>query len=136
MSTDKQLSSMTAEVRAKPEHHKFLIGRNGSNVQSIRDKTGARIIFPDEKDSDREVIHILGTKEAVAAAKAELESRIKGLVSFYFSVSFLGSLYLAMMKHCSPRCGQKQDSSLGMRPVDGGRPKRRNTVRLNSFTCS
>ena len=90
MSTDKQLSSMTAEVRAKPEHHKFLIGRNGSNVQSIRDKTGARIIFPDEKDTDKELIHILGTKEAVAAAKVELESRIKGLVSsnsICFSVS-------------------------------------------------
>ena len=81
MSNDKQLSSMTAEVRAKPEHHKFLIGRSGVNVQSIRDKTGARIIFPGEKDKDRELITILGTKDAVAAAKTELETRIKGLVS-------------------------------------------------------
>eukprot|EP00095_Tigriopus_kingsejongensis_P007750 snap_masked-scaffold815_size93432-processed-gene-0.6 protein:Tk07750 transcript:snap_masked-scaffold815_size93432-processed-gene-0.6-mRNA-1 annotation:"Vigilin" len=79
MANEKQLSSMSAEVRAKPEHHKFLIGRNGANVQSIRDKTGARIIFPNEKDTDREMITILGTKEAVAAAKLELEARIKGL---------------------------------------------------------
>ena len=65
--------------RAKPEHHKFLIGRNGVNIQSVRDKTGARIIFPSEKDEDREIITILGTKESVASAKIELESRIKDL---------------------------------------------------------
>ena len=29
LSNEKQLSSLTAEVRAKPEHHKFLIGRQG-----------------------------------------------------------------------------------------------------------
>ena len=74
---------MTAEVRAKPEHHKFLIGRQGANIQSVRDKTGARIIFPNEKDKDRDVITILGTKEAVAQAKKELESRIKDLVSTF-----------------------------------------------------
>ena len=81
LANEKQLSSMTCEVRAKPEHHKFLIGRHGSNVQAIRDKTGARIIFPGEKDKDREVITIVGTKDAVAAAKVELENKIKGLVS-------------------------------------------------------
>lgn len=83
MANLKTLSSITAEVRAKPEHHKFLIGRNGANVQSIRNKTGARIVFPaggdQETDKDREVIVILGTKEAVEAAKIELENRIKGL---------------------------------------------------------
>ncbi len=80
MANEKQLSNMSAEVRARPEHHKFLIGRHGANVQAIRDQTGARIIFPGDKDQDREIITILGTKEAVAAAKAELEGRIKGLV--------------------------------------------------------
>jgi len=79
LSSEKQLSSCSAEVRAKPEHHKFLIGRQGANIQSVRDKTGARIIFPSEKDNDREAITILGTKEAVAQAKIELEARIKDL---------------------------------------------------------
>jgi len=79
LSNEKQLSSCTAEVRAKPEHHKFLIGRQGANIQSVRDKTGARIIFPSEKDTDREAITILGTKEAVAQAKKELEARVKDL---------------------------------------------------------
>jgi predicted RNA-binding protein YlqC (UPF0109 family) len=79
LSNERQLNSLSATIRAKPEHHKFLIGRNGVNIQSVRDKTGARIIFPSEKDEDREVITILGTKESVAAAKIELESRIKDL---------------------------------------------------------
>jgi len=79
LSTEKQLTSVTAEVRAKPEHHKFLIGVKGANIKSVREETGARIIFPTEKDTDREAITILGTKEAVAQAKKELEVRIKAL---------------------------------------------------------
>merc|ERR1719211_928637 len=79
LSTERQLNSISATIRAKPEHHKFLIGRNGVNIQSVRDKTGARIIFPSEKDEDREIITILGTKESVASAKIELESRIRDL---------------------------------------------------------
>jgi len=79
LSNERQLNSVSATIRAKPEHHKFLIGRQGVNIQSVRDKTGARIIFPSEKDEDREVITILGTKDSVAAAKKELESRIKDL---------------------------------------------------------
>ena len=57
MSTERQLNSSSATIRAKPEHHKFLIGRQGANIQQVRDQTGARIIFPNEKDDDREVIH-------------------------------------------------------------------------------
>ena len=60
MSTERQLNSSSATIRAKPEHHKFLIGRQGANIQQVRDQTGARIIFPNEKDDDREVITILG----------------------------------------------------------------------------
>merc|ERR1712223_1909307 len=79
MSTERQLNSSQATIKAKPEHHKFLIGRQGVNIQTVRDKTGARIIFPSEKDVDREVITILGSKEAVEAAKKELETRIRDL---------------------------------------------------------
>ena len=84
MANEKQLSSCVTEVRAKPEHHKFLIGRQGANIKSVRDNTGARIIFPGENDTDREVIVIMGTKESVALAKKELEARIKDLVSLCY----------------------------------------------------
>lgn len=47
----------------------------------VRDKTGARIIFPNENDEDRDTIMIIGRKEQVEAAKKELNDIIKDLVS-------------------------------------------------------
>ncbi|XP_056647638.1 vigilin [Diorhabda sublineata] len=79
LANEKQLASYSAEVRAKPQHHKFLIGKNGANIKKIRDSTGARIIFPSDTDEDREVITIIGKKEAVEEAKAALESKIKNV---------------------------------------------------------
>ncbi|KAG5317065.1 VIGLN protein, partial [Acromyrmex heyeri] len=77
LSNEKQLSSFSAEVRAKVQHHKFLIGKNGANIKKIRESTGARIMFPTEEDQDKEVITIMGKKEAVEKAKADLETTIK-----------------------------------------------------------
>jgi polyribonucleotide nucleotidyltransferase len=79
LSDEKQLSGISVEVKAKPQHHKFLIGRAGCHIQKIRDETGARIIFPGPNDVDRESITIIGTKEAVAKAKVELEARVTDL---------------------------------------------------------
>merc|ERR1719187_2545958 len=79
LSDEKQLSGHSVEIKAKPEHHKFLIGRQGINIQKIRNETGARIIFPGSEDTDRESIVIIGTKESVAKAKVDLEARIKDL---------------------------------------------------------
>lgn len=69
------------QVRAKAQHHKFLIGKNGANIKKIRDSTGARIVFPSNNDEDREIITIIGKKEAVEEAKAQLEAYIKEIVS-------------------------------------------------------
>jgi len=74
LTTERQLSSYTAEVHAKPQHHKFLIGKNGANIKKIRDQTGARIVFPTDKDENKEVITITGKQKA-----AELEATIKGI---------------------------------------------------------
>merc|ERR1719233_507199 len=79
LSDEKQLSSHSAEVKAKPEHHKFLIGRQGINIQKIRNETGARIIFPSSDDADRESITIIGTQESVGKAKSDLLLKIKEL---------------------------------------------------------
>ena len=42
MSEEKQLSGVTMEIRAKPQHHKFLVGKAGIHIQQIKDDTGAR----------------------------------------------------------------------------------------------
>ena len=48
----------------------------------VRDSTGARIIFPHNEDADQELITIIGTKEAAAKAKKEIELLVKELVRF------------------------------------------------------
>ncbi|KAG5895971.1 hypothetical protein JTB14_027971 [Gonioctena quinquepunctata] len=79
LANERQLASYSVEVRAKSQHHKFLIGKNGANIKKIRDSTGARIVFPSNTDEDREVITIIGKKEAVEEAKAALEATIKDI---------------------------------------------------------
>lgn len=73
-------NSFTAELTAKPEHHRFLIGKNGANIRKVRESTGARIIFPTRQDENKELITIIGKKDAVEKAKKELETKIKDLV--------------------------------------------------------
>ncbi|MCJ8729661.1 hypothetical protein PDJAM_G00109000 [Pangasius djambal] len=79
LAEEKQTKSHTAELRAKPEYHKFLIGKGGGNIRKVRDSTGARIIFPTPEDKDQELITVIGTEEAVAEAQKELEALIKSL---------------------------------------------------------
>lgn len=75
-----QVNNYTAELQAKPEYHKFLIGRGGANIRRVRDRTGARIIFPSPDDTEQELITIVGKEEAVRQAQKELESLVKNLV--------------------------------------------------------
>ncbi|KAL7397222.1 hypothetical protein ABVT39_018724 [Epinephelus coioides] len=79
LAEEKQTKSHTAELRAKPEYHKFLIGKGGGNIRKVRDTTGARIIFPTAEDKDQELITVVGTEEAVRDAQKELEELIKSL---------------------------------------------------------
>ncbi|CAG9585451.1 unnamed protein product [Danaus chrysippus] len=74
--SERELTSHTAHVRAKPEHHKFLIGKNGANIKKIREQTGARIIFPTEKDEDKEAIFIIGREAQVEEARKQLEAAV------------------------------------------------------------
>ncbi|XP_045484905.1 vigilin [Pieris rapae] len=74
--SERELTSHTATVRAKSEHHKFLIGKSGANIKKIRELTGARIIFPTEKDEDKEAIFIIGREDQVEAARKQLETAV------------------------------------------------------------
>uniref|UniRef100_A0A182PN90 K Homology domain-containing protein n=1 Tax=Anopheles epiroticus TaxID=199890 RepID=A0A182PN90_9DIPT len=79
LASEIEMSSYSVQIRAKPQHHKFLIGKNGASIKKIRDKTGARVIFPGVNDQDNEAITIIGKKENVEDAKAELEAIIKNI---------------------------------------------------------
>lgn len=62
----------------------------------MREKTGARVIFPSSEDTDQETIVIIVKKESVDEAKKELESLIKNLVGFKID---LNSYFLKSRKH-------------------------------------
>ncbi|CAM4721563.1 unnamed protein product [Lepidochelys kempii] len=79
LAEEKQTKSYTVDLRAKPEYHKFLIGKGGGNIRKVRDNTGARIIFPTSEDKDQELITIMGTEGAVKEAQKELEALIQNL---------------------------------------------------------
>ncbi|KAF5921534.1 hypothetical protein HPG69_009102 [Diceros bicornis minor] len=74
-----QTKSFTVDIRAKPEYHKFLIGKGGGKIRKVRDNTGARIIFPAAEDKDQELITIIGKEDAVREAQKELEALIQNL---------------------------------------------------------
>ena len=80
MSLLQKEQSYTVELKAKPEYHKFLIGRGGANIRKVRENTGARVIFPNHNDSDQETITIIGRESEVKKAKEELQESIKNLV--------------------------------------------------------
>ena len=79
LANEAQLTSFTTEIRAKSQHFKFLIGKNGSSIKKIREATGARIIFPGDNDADKDIITIIGKEEAVRKAKQQLESVISDI---------------------------------------------------------
>lgn len=80
LTNEKMEANYTAEVKAKPEFHGFLIGRGGATISKVREG-GVRVVFPAPGDSDPELISIIGKKEAVEKAKLELESQILALAN-------------------------------------------------------
>ncbi|XP_005104751.1 vigilin [Aplysia californica] len=79
LANEKKENAYTEDVTAKPQYHKFLIGKGGSTIKKVRESTGVRIIFPSSNDQDQETISIIGKEEGVKAAKRELEMQIKNL---------------------------------------------------------
>jgi len=76
---DRKINSYTTEISAKPEFHKFLIGRGGVNIRKVRDKFGARVIFPAHGDEQPDVVTIIGKKDSVEQAKEHILEQIKEL---------------------------------------------------------
>jgi len=76
---ERQENSFTAEINAKAEHHRYIIGRGGANIRKFRERTGVRVIFPTNSEEKKDVITLIGKEEAVLKAKEELEVKIKDL---------------------------------------------------------
>ncbi len=73
----------TIDIQCKSSYHRFLIGRGGANIRKVRDKFGARVIFPQKlSEEDSDTVTIIGRKEKAEAAKEHLLKLIQDLVSF------------------------------------------------------
>jgi len=80
LAKDKELASFNAEVKAKPELFRFLIGRGGTKIKKIREANpDVRILLPRQTDQDQETIHLIGKKEDVIKAKTQIEDVLKEL---------------------------------------------------------
>jgi polyribonucleotide nucleotidyltransferase len=82
ISNEQQTNNFSEELKVKPEHHRYLIGKNGANIRKVREQTGARILFPsanEESPTDKETVIITGKKEEVSNAKQMLKEMIDSL---------------------------------------------------------
>lgn len=80
LSNDKQLNNYEENLNCKYEFHRFIIGKNGLNINKIRDAHNVRVLFPNEDEGEQKnEITIIGKKENVAKARKELESMISAL---------------------------------------------------------
>uniref|UniRef100_A0A1I7XUS0 Vigilin n=1 Tax=Heterorhabditis bacteriophora TaxID=37862 RepID=A0A1I7XUS0_HETBA len=79
LAKDKEVNLHEDTVIAKPEFHRFLIGKGGSKINKMRENFDVRVMFPRETDADKETIHLLGKKDDVLKVKHELEDAVKQL---------------------------------------------------------
>lgn len=79
LSQKRASQSFTDSVKANPQYHKFLIGKNGATIRKIREQTDTYIIFPEAAAEDKETITIIGSEAGVAEAKKQLEAMVKDI---------------------------------------------------------
>ncbi|XP_055028142.2 protein bicaudal C homolog 1-B isoform X2 [Misgurnus anguillicaudatus] len=70
---------VSTQLDIAPQHHLFLLGRNGANIRLISQRTGAHIQFPElnthshsPTPTSRSAIYIQGSIDAVYAARQQL----------------------------------------------------------------
>uniref|UniRef100_A0A671LPU9 Protein bicaudal C homolog 1-B-like n=1 Tax=Sinocyclocheilus anshuiensis TaxID=1608454 RepID=A0A671LPU9_9TELE len=67
---------VSTKLDIAPQHHNFLLGRNGANVKNISQHTGAHIHFPElnthNTHTSRSAVYIQGSIDAVCVARQQL----------------------------------------------------------------
>ncbi|CAB1343736.1 unnamed protein product [Coregonus sp. 'balchen'] len=65
--------SVSTHLDIAPQHHLFMMGRNGSNIKHITQRTGAQIHFPDPNSPQKKsTVYIQGVIESVCLARQYL----------------------------------------------------------------
>lgn len=89
LAKQKNEMSYSEDVPAKNEYHRFLVGKNGNNVNTLRDQYNVRIIFPSSvKDNNnnknstqqcQDTITIIGAEKNVKDVRIEIEQTLRNL---------------------------------------------------------
>ncbi|XP_033886418.1 protein bicaudal C homolog 1-like isoform X1 [Acipenser ruthenus] len=62
--------SVSTQLDIAPQHHLFMMGRNGSNIKHIMQRTGAQIHFPDPNNPQKKsTVYLQGTIDSVCLAR-------------------------------------------------------------------
>ncbi|KAK6487577.1 protein bicaudal C-like protein 1-B-like [Huso huso] len=65
--------SVSTQLDIAPQHHLFMMGRNGSNIKHIMQRTGAQIHFPDPNNPQKKsTVYLQGTIDSVCLARQYL----------------------------------------------------------------
>ena len=64
---------VSTQLDIAAQHHLFMMGRNGSNIKHIMQRTGAQIHFPDPSNPQKKsTVYLQGTIESVCLARQYL----------------------------------------------------------------
>ncbi|KAJ8365660.1 hypothetical protein SKAU_G00144910 [Synaphobranchus kaupii] len=65
--------SVSTQLDIAPQHHLFMMGRNGSNIKHIMQRTGAQIHFPDPNNPQKKsTVYLQGSIDSVCLARQYL----------------------------------------------------------------
>lgn len=86
---------VSTQLDIAAQHHLFMMGRNGSNIKHIMQRTGAQIHFPDPSNPQKKsTVYLQGTIESVCLARQYLMVGLeKLLLQFFFFYLFGYSVY-------------------------------------------
>lgn len=65
--------TISTQLDIAPQHHLFMMGRNGSNIKHIMQRTGAQVHFPDPNcPQKKSTVYVQGTIDSVCLARQYL----------------------------------------------------------------
>ncbi|XP_030631304.1 protein bicaudal C homolog 1 [Chanos chanos] len=65
--------TVSTQLDIAPQHHLFMMGRNGSNIKHIMQRTGAQVHFPDPNNPQKKsTVYVQGTVDSVCLARQYL----------------------------------------------------------------
>lgn len=81
---------VSTQLDIAAQHHLFMMGRNGSNIKHIMQRTGAQIHFPDPSNPQKKsTVYLQGTIESVCLARQYLMVCIVKLMLLFCLFVFL-----------------------------------------------